>query len=209
MINRLKKEWLAIAKEYNTDISLLESLFITIQSEYTKKSRYYHNLFHINNMLIQAEVYKENILDFETLKFSIWYHDIIYKPSKNDNEEKSAIVAENNLELLGLNKEKREKVKSMIISTKKHQLILNDNSDNAYMLDLDLSILGTDWVTYKKYIENIRKEYKMYPNFMYNQGRKKVLKSFLNRDTLYFTEVVKTKLENQARENIKREIELL
>jgi predicted metal-dependent HD superfamily phosphohydrolase len=44
---------------------------------------------------------------------------------------------------------------------------------------------------------------------MYNKGRKQVLKHFLDRDSLYFTEYFKEKFETQARKNIKRELELL
>jgi predicted metal-dependent HD superfamily phosphohydrolase len=97
----------------------------------------------------------------------------------------------------------------MIVSTQKHELILKQNQDNAHLLDLDLSILGTDWETYQKYIHNIRKEYKIYPDFMYKPGRKKVLKHFLDRETLYFTDDFRNKHEVKARENLKREIKLL
>ena len=93
--------------------------------------------------------------------------------------------------------------------SKKHQVILDKNSDNAYLLDFDLSILGKDWETYKNYTQQVRQEYKIYPDFLYNPGRKKVLLHFLERETLYFTESYKTQFENKARENIKRELETL
>ena len=44
---------------------------------------------------------------------------------------------------------------------------------------------------------------------MYNPGRKKVLEHFLKRESLYFTDSFKNEYEIQARENLKREIELL
>ena len=88
-------------------------------------------------------------------------------------------------------------------------MILTENLDNAYLLDLDLSILGTDWEIYNKYTQNIRKEYKIYPDILYKPGRKKVLKHFLERDSLYFTERFKTKFEKQARNNLIQEIDML
>jgi predicted metal-dependent HD superfamily phosphohydrolase len=160
-------------------------------------------------MLLQAADYKNNIEDFDTLLFSIWYHDIIYKSTKKDNEEKSAFFAQKRLKSLNLEGKRIENVQNLIISTKKHQIILDQNEDNAYLLDFDLSILGTDWKTYEMYTKQIRKEYKIYPDFMYKPGRKKVLLHFLERETLYFTKAIRNELENQARENLNKEIELL
>lgn len=76
-------------------------------------------------------------------------------------------------------------------------------------MDLDLSILGTDWETYKKYTQNIRKEYAIYPNFLYKYVRKKVLQHFLECETLFFTERYKINFETKAIKNLRKEIELL
>lgn len=160
-------------------------------------------------MFQQIENFKNEITNIEDLKLAIWYHDIIYKSTKKDNEEKSAFFSENRLKSIDFNKKRLEIIKKLIISTKKHQLILIENKDNDILLDLDLSILGSNWKTYQQYIKNIRKEYKIYPNFMYNPTRKKVLKHFLNRENLYFTERFQNQFENQARKNIEKEIQLL
>ncbi|WP_299891490.1 hypothetical protein [uncultured Lacinutrix sp.] len=208
MIDWLKKEWNNLALTYCND-NLAEALWNEIKTNYTSKTKHYHNLTHIYNMLLQAGDFKAEINNLDAFKFAIWYHDIIYKSSKKDNEEKSALFAKKRLKSFNFTEKRIEIVEKLIISTKKHQLILEENNDNAYLLDLDLSILGTEWKTYEKYIQNIRKEYKIYPNILYNPGRKKVLLHFLERETLYFTETFRDKYEIQARDNLKREIELL
>lgn len=208
MIDSLKTEWDNLVSKY-CNTTLTEELWIEIYNCYTKKSRHYHNLSHIYNILIQAKDFKSEIHDLETLKFSIWYHDIIYKSSKKDNEKKSALFAEKRLKFFNFNEGKIEIIKKLIVSTEKHELALKENQDNAILLDLDLSILGTNWETYKKYVINIRREYKIYPDFMYKPARKKVLNHFLKRESLYFTDDFKTKYEVQARKNLKKEIELL
>jgi predicted metal-dependent HD superfamily phosphohydrolase len=209
MVPQLKSQWINLSSKYFEDQTQIESYWEEIKTEYTDKNRYYHNLYHLQNMFSQLNAYKDDILDLDTLKFAIWYHDIIYKSTKKDNEDKSVILAKTRLQSSKLDENRLEKVQKLIISTKNHKRILNENNDNAYFLDLDLSILGTDWMIYEKYIHNIRKEYKVYPNFMYNPARKKVLHHFLERDTLFFTEAFKTKFEKQARENLKKEIEQL
>lgn len=209
MIDWLKNEWQLLTSKYTNNTSLIDDLWLEIKNQYSQKSRYYHNLSHIHNMLLKAEDFKNEIYDFDVLKLTIWYHDIIYKSTKKDNEEKSVVFAKKRLKSLNFDEKRIKIVQNLIISTKKHELILHDNSDNALLLDLDLSILGSSWESYKKYIQNIRKEYKIYPNFMYNPGRKKVLEHFLKRESLYFTDSFKNEYEIQARENLKREIELL
>ncbi|RZN83713.1 MAG: hypothetical protein EVB11_04220 [Winogradskyella sp.] len=160
-------------------------------------------------MLLQAKENQSKFDDFEAINFAIWYHDIICKSTKKDNEEKSAIYAKKCLKSLNFEEKRTKIIQNLIISTKRHEVILNKNLDNSYLLDFDLSILGTKWESYLIYIQNIRKEYKIYPNFMYKPGRKKVLLYFLEREHLYFTEEYRFKFESQARMNIKKEIELL
>ncbi|MUU79439.1 hypothetical protein GN138_13365 [Winogradskyella sp. HL2-2] len=160
-------------------------------------------------MFLQLETVKDEIKDLDSLKFAIWFHDIIYKSTNKDNEEQSANFAQQTLKSMNFDNFKIKKVTKLIISTKKHTLLLNENYDNAYLLDLDLSILGSDWKTYSNYVNNIRKEYIIYPNILYKPGRKKVIKNFLERESLYFTNVFKTKFEEQARHNLTKEIKML
>lgn len=205
----LKEKWFILATKLNAKEPLILSLWDEIEKQYTLKIRHYHNLDHLNSMLCQAENIKESIVHYEAFSLAIWYHDIIYKPTKKDNEERSALLAKERLKSLGVDKICTEMVETLIVSTKKHEVILEQNDDNKYLLDADLSILGSPWNSYKKYTENIRKEYAIYPNFMYKKGRKQVLQHFLERPTLYFTDYYRSRFEIQARDNLKKELELL
>ena len=207
MVENLQKRWLQLTANYYTDLSLVDSLWKLIQKKYSSKNRYYHNLIHINSMLEKAKENIDEIKDYDEVLFAIWFHNIIYKSTSKNNEEKSADFAKSTLnKISNIN---IDKVCHLIISTKKHQIILTENDDNAFLLDFDLSILGSDWSTYETYIRNIRKEYKVYPNFLYNPARKKVLQSFLNREQLYFTEKYQDLFEEKARVNLEKEIKIL
>lgn len=205
----IKSQWFSLASQYTKDDFLINSLWLEISKHYSEKNRYYHTLTHVQNMLLQAKSFEDKIIDFDALLFAIWYHDIIYKSTKKDNEEKSALFAKKSLKSLNFNENRLKNIQDLILSTKKHFLILDKNIDNAYLLDFDLSILGSDWDSYRNYTIQIRKEYKIYPDFMYKPGRKKVLQHFLERETLYFTEAYQVTHENRARENLKKELELL
>ncbi|WP_405294812.1 hypothetical protein [Algibacter sp. Ld11] len=209
MIDFLQNEWQQLASKFSKNDGEIDALWKEIKTQYQLKTKHYHSLSHINSMIIQAKENEQSIEDYDAFLFAIWYHDIVYKASKKDNENQSARFAEKRLKTLNIKETTSITIQKLIVSTKNHQIILNKNRDNAFLLDIDLSILGSDWATYQEYTQNIRNEYNIYPNFIYNKGRKQILKQFLNRDTLFFTEKYQLKFENQARQNILREIEQL
>jgi predicted metal-dependent HD superfamily phosphohydrolase len=81
--------------------------------------------------------------------------------------------------------------------------------DEHYMLDLDMSILGQEWSVYKTYAANIRREYCHIPLEEYCEKRAKILELFLNGLKIYCTAEFHKLYESQARDNIRREIEVL
>ena len=206
---KVHKEWLQLGERHSNDVQLLDTLWKNILKKYSEKNRYYHNLNHISSMLKQAEENKSDIIDLDVVLYAIWFHDIVYKSTKKDNEDKSAKYAEKVLKKLYLGNNRIERVGEFIISTKKHQVLINENEDNAFLLDFDLAILGQPWAVYSKYIESIRKEYRLFPDFIYIPERKKVLQAFLSRDVIYFTEKYRVLYEQSARENLEKEIKLL
>ena len=208
MIEWLEQRWYSLAKHY-LDIDLQDNYWRNIHNQYSARSRHYHNLKHLYHMFQELDSFKDAIEDIHAMEFAIWYHDIIYKSTKSDNEEKSAELAKKELKMSNFDENRIKKIEKLIISTKKHELILKENEDNAYLLDLDLSILGSDWTNYQSYIKNIRKEYKIYPKLIYNPGRKKVLSNFIEREHLFFTTRFRDRFESIARENIQREIDRL
>lgn len=179
-----------------------------LAQKYSEARRAYHNLSHIQALLRHAESFRHELQDYDAVAFAIWFHDTIYNPRKGDNEEKSAELAAEMLRKLTLPHETVAAVEQMILATKKHEL-LNDSADLKLFLDFDLSILGTSEDVYQCYSQTIRKEYSWVPYFLYRQGRKKVLESFLYRDQLYFTETMKALYETQARQNIETELSRL
>lgn len=191
--------------KYQINEVIIETLWNEIEKFYSEKNRHYHNLSHIENLISELESVKHLIKDSDTIMFSTFYHDIVYNTLKQNNEEKSAELAEKRLTSLGLANEKILKCKAQILATKTH--ILNPDSDTNLFTDADLSILGKDWNVYSDYFKNIRKEYHFYPDLIYYPGRKKVLKHFLEMERIFKTDAFYENYEKQARENILKELE--
>ena len=180
-----------------------EEEFKMITKAYNEGHRKYHNTIHINDCLAKCELNIETKLN-PKLHLAIWYHDVIYNPFKKDNELKSAELAEKFLKRQLAKDDLIKKIKGLIMVTLHNQI--PNNEEEAYMMDIDISILGSNSVTYTEYTKNVRKEYKWVPLFIYKKKRKEILEMLLNKETLYFTEYFKNNLELQARTNIENEI---
>ncbi len=203
----LKNQFEQLCSLFTNDQHLANSLWKEIETKYSEKGRHYHHLLHLENMFRELEAVKSNISDFTAISFSVFYHDVIYDASSKTNEEKSAAKAEKRLTELHADKNNISIISEQILATKLHQK--SDHEDTNYLLDADLSVLGKDFKTYLEYTQNIRKEYSIYPDFLYKPGRKKVLKHFLELESIFKTNYFKDKYESKARENIAKELQLL
>lgn len=179
--------------------------WLDLEKVYSKKSRHYHNLTHLKEMIASFETYLDKLQNPNEILFSIFYHDFIYSASKKDNELKSAEYALSILfENTNLNK---QLVFDAICATQQHQQ--NAIEDINWLIDFDLKILAKDWEDYKIYFEQIRKEYRIYPDFLYKPGRAKALKHFLENEFIFQTDEFRSLYEEKARINIEKEISLL
>lgn len=203
----LKSIFSNLISKFSNNEKLKLNYWQEIEKSCSQKSRKYHNLAHLENMILELENVKDEISDFDALLFSVFYHDIVYKVTSKDNEEKSAEIAKKRLERINISNERIIKIYNQILATKSHKI--SDDSDTNFLLDADLAILGKDWKDYENYVRQIREEYSIYPDFLYNPGRKKVLTHFLEFDEIFKTNHFKEKYEKIARENIKREISIL
>lgn len=200
----LKKNFKKLFSNYTKDKRLIEMLWLEIVHNYSNENRHYHTLSHLEDLLHQLFEVKSKIESWETILFTLYYHDFIYSTKKTDNEEKSAEYAERIMKQIGVPNQIIENCKLQIIATKKHDG--NSDLDTKYFLDADLSILGTDRKTFSIYSKNIKKEYSKYSDFAYNKGRIKVLNHYLVMDRIYKTDIFHAKYEKQAKQNIQSEL---
>ena len=187
------------------DENTIQDNWLNLQKAYSIKSRYYHNLHHLEEMINLFDRYKSELQFPNEVLYSIFYHDYIYKVTRKNNELKSAEFA---LSILPENTAlDKQLVFDMICATQLHQQ--NKIEDINWLIDFDLKILSKDWEDYKIYCDQIRKEYKIYPNILYKPGRKKALEHFLENEFIFQTETFRNLYEKNARTNIEKEVSLL
>jgi predicted metal-dependent HD superfamily phosphohydrolase len=196
--------WLAQAGTNHTDC------FLDLLSRLDEPHRHYHTRYHIASLLKLASDHERLIQNPHDVNWAIWYHDAVYDPKSSNNERESAELANVHLTRMGVNGNSLEQVNQLIMATQSHRLPEGThNTDCALFLDLDLSVLASDPQQYQKYASAIRKEFSMFPKFLYNPGRRKVLLSFLDKDRIFLTDVFHAQWDAKARENLTWELNQL
>lgn len=194
----------------------IEPLWQDIEQRYAEPQRAYHTLAHLEFIFAQFAGISESLRQPHLVAMALFYHDVIYNVGDKtaaptvtkSNEALSADHAANQLRGW-LNPVQIQRIYDLILLTETHQLSDAADSDAAYLLDLDLSVLGASWLTYQNYADAVRYEYQHVPLEAYRLGRTAVLQHLLDHPSLYMTEQFYTQFEESARANIARELQML
>jgi len=199
----IQEEFIDSVKHY-ADQAQSALLWQEVEYAYSASSRHYHTLAHLENLLVQLKSFQSQFKNWDTIVFAIAYHDVVYKVLKSNNEAKSADFAAKRLQAIAFPPEEIEICKKFILATRKHEP--GDEEVNLFT-DADLSVLGAEPEVYKLYATQVRKEYKLYPDLVYNPGRKKVLQHFLSMPRIFKSDFFYEKYEAAARRNLAWELE--
>jgi len=189
-----------------------EELKNELAALYQAADRHYHGLAHIEAMLALAAEYRHLLHDPEAVEAAIWFHDAIYDSRANDNEAKSAELAEKRL-AGRVGPHRLARVAAMISATATHQLppLSDENAlnDAALLLDMDLAILGAEPAVFDAYEKAVRLEYGWVEEPMWRAGRSAVLQNFIARPHIFNTQIFRDRFEARARENLDRSLRAL
>lgn len=149
----------------------------TLLAMWNESHRHYHNLNHLNDLIEQINESKAKYSEseYEKLMIAALFHDCVYDPMSNDNEEKSAEFFESCAQ--DRSNSDIQEIKQMILDTKTHQ---STTSLSEKFNQLDMSIVESDFEKLLEWEEGIREEYKAYCD-MYKEGRLKFLESLLDK----------------------------
>ena len=167
----------------------------------------------MNHLRDIFRVYKEvraHLASPLAVGLSIFFHEIVYEPTADDNELQSAILCQDFANDVGL----PGGVLNAMMSIIDHGHDISDgsngsaNPDIVYFNDLKLSVLGRDAEEYDTYVAKIRQEYAHLGDDEFLSSRADVLQRLLET-RIYRTDVVSGKYEQRARFNVARELEHL
>ena len=111
--------WMLTAKQLGVDDHTTQKLYESLCSSYSEAQRQYHSIQHIVECLAHFHQIKNYLDDTLSVELAIWFHDVIYNPQANDNEQQSADYMQQMLENV-LATEQIEKIYAWILATKAH-----------------------------------------------------------------------------------------
>ena len=180
------------------------AVYNDLVARYSEPHRAYHTLEHIGHCLDEFEQVRHLATNPDAVELALWYHDAIYDTKTKDSEERSAALAVEEARNASLPDSFGQSVANLIMATK-HTTAPTD-PDVQLLVDTDLSILGQTEDKFDEYERQVRKEYEWVAKDAFTAGRSAILKSFLDRPTIYSTPFFRNKYEAQARANIARSL---
>jgi predicted metal-dependent HD superfamily phosphohydrolase len=186
-----------------------EPLRVELVAAYSAPDRHYHDLRHIETLLGLAETHADAIADRDAVEAAIWFHDAVYDTRREDNEERSAALAAE--QLAGTASDERiARITTMIRATAGHAMPdISDaaaRQDCALFLDMDLAILGSPEADFDAYEAAVRREYAWVTDAQWRDGRRAVLAGLLTRPSIYASGRFQASHEEAARSNLLRAI---
>lgn len=181
-----------------------DHLWQEVLTAHSAPSRHYHTMQHLEDLHQQLTDVRGTLQDPEAVVLAIAYHDFVYSTARKDNEERSAEVMRDRMKKTSVTEPLVERAAFHILATKQHGP--SNDPDTDLFTDADLSILGASPERYRLYAEQVRREYRRYPDLLYNPGRRKVLAHFLAMPRIFKTPYFWSRYEDQARFNLNAEL---
>jgi predicted metal-dependent HD superfamily phosphohydrolase len=201
-MEKAKRIWTRVGDDLGFDKNQWADVFTELVKRYGEPHRAYHTMEHITwcvEMAMSRQV--GNICNNHVaILLALFFHDVVYDPRAKDNEEKSIDFFESVAAIFIKNKSLVQEVKRLIRATK-HDVV-PFRIDACIVVDIDLGILGASRSAFKRYEENIRKEYSFVPEETFRRVRADILEGFLKRDRIFLTNTFYHQFEKNAQENI-------
>lgn len=173
--------------------------FDALMATYSQKHRHYHTVKHIEHCLRELDSARDLACEPAEVELALWFHDAVYETRASNNEERSADWACELLNRHGVDAARVDRVRMLILATRHEAPAITP--DAQLLVDVDLSILGADEVTYAEFEKNVRQEYCWVPSILFRRKRAEILESFLARPRIYNTPPFQ-RLEQPARRNL-------
>lgn len=174
-------------------------------SRYAETGRHYHDLTHLDEVLRNVDELARFARAPDVVRLAAWFHDAVYDPHLDDNEQQSALLAESMLAAMRVDAPVVVDVARLVRLTAGHDAAADD-PDAAVLCDADLAILASDERRYAEYVAGVRAEYAHVPDDDFARGRTSVLQHLLGQRFLFRTPSAHAAWEAAARANVTAEL---
>ena len=177
------------------------SVFADLRARLLEPGRRFHNMGHIDDCLARLDEVERHVEDPDAVELALWFHDAVYVPAAADNEESSARLLIQESRRLRIDAATAERSATLVRATA-HPTAEALAPEAALMLDVDLSILGSDPVRFLEYEYAIGEEFQDTPRLKFEIGRGRFLTSLLARPSIFHTDFFRERYEAVAREQL-------
>lgn len=165
--------------------------------------RHYHDVRHLAQILA-ALARLTNGAATRPVLLAAWFHDAVHDGEHGTDEERSAALAEAELDGVGLPASEVAEVARLVRLTTTHSPEPGDAA-GIELVDADLSILGQPPGRYHVYARDVRLEYPRMPDPIFAAGRLQVLDALSSRRPLYRSATGQEAWTAQASRNLASE----
>jgi predicted metal-dependent HD superfamily phosphohydrolase len=173
--------------------------FEKLATAWSEPARRYHNREHLSECLHQLDLVGLGEPATDVAELALWFHDAVYVAGAPDNEESSSQVLLSECGRLQIDRKTAEAAAALVRATA-HGASQNElGRDGGLVLDVDLSILGSDPVRFMEYEYSVEEEFEKTPKLKFLIGRGRFLTSLLARPSIFRTTFFRERYEAVAR----------
>jgi predicted metal-dependent HD superfamily phosphohydrolase len=203
--SRNKSLKVPLLNRWNTVLPGHDALFLDLLDRWGEEHRKYHGRTHLLAALEAIDLLTEPEEPPRTVVLGAWFHDAVYHGIAGQDEEESAILAEERLHDAGLPPAEVAEVARLVRLTADHRPEFGDR-DGALLCDADLSVLGGEPGEYGRYVSAVRQEYAHIGDADFAAGRAAVVRHLLELDPLFHTRRAQDLWLEPARRNLASEL---
>ncbi|MGR9106850.1 MAG: HD domain-containing protein [Gammaproteobacteria bacterium] len=168
---------------------------------YSEPGRWYHTRAHVFHCLSEFDRAITRLECPDAVELALWFHDAIFVPGADNNEQRSAGLL---TECAGTSFSPSfvNKTCGLILVTTHKQPPAQ--GDESYMVDIDLSSFGVNWIRFVRDSLHVRYERSDVADKDYYLSHARFLRSLLDRPHIFQTELFHDLYEESARRNIRQ-----
>jgi predicted metal-dependent HD superfamily phosphohydrolase len=174
--------------------------FGLLAKHYQEPHRRYHNFDHIARCLAEFDQVAHLAADPDEVEAAIFFHDVIYDARARDNEERSAVLAEETLGVAGVDARRCRRIADLIRATTHRERPADP--DAMLLVDIDLAGLADPNDQFLAIGRAIREEFPHVADDDFFRGRREFFRALLDRESVYVTAHFRDRLEQAARANL-------
>jgi len=182
------------------------SLLSQLINAWTEPHRHYHSLRHLHECLQTLDRWGKDVAARHEVGIALWFHDAVYDPTRDDNENKSARWAVEALKDVGATEDAAQRIGKLIRATRHSSPGAQARATRVggleLMLDIDVAILGAERARFDEYECQVRLEYAHVADESFARSRADFVAAMLRRIRVYRTDVAHSELEARARDNL-------